>query len=279
MSKYKKVVIMKKKLYVILILSIILVIILFLSFNGTKEYSKDIEGVLIFSKTSKLYKYEECKDFYLLNYDDNHQRLKDVEKKCINRVVFKTFKNKKEIEEELNEKYETQLCNNEKRFYDSKNNFTIINYSIEKENKLSKFLNIDYINGKINIDDCNMVFSDIEYGYDYSYKSHSNKFLDYQYYDKDGKIYKVYSDCVDCLTIKNGTGTNMTFRSMLNYEYIDMNIFLNYLEQETETGKTSKEEYINGTLYKNDIFNLFKCKNKTIIISDKLNFSKELCEV
>lgn len=275
---------MKKRFILLTLVLLIVLGFIFLkniSF-GTKYYNISNNKNLYILKNS-FFVSNQC-DGYWENYY-NGEVYGDEKKLCINKIKFKTFLSKKSIKRNLQnlvKKYEEKTCRNKTTYTDS--NLTIIDFGIEETGLLNTYY-ISYIDGNININDCNIVddYKNIEYKYDYSYIP-KEKILEpeYKYMANNGKLYEVYTDYSDGLLIKNGSGEYHSLPTMLKFNYMDMDTLIKALDYQAEQNIVTKVEYENGTFYKNNVFSLFQCSintgNKNIYISDNLEYSEDFCK-
>lgn len=268
---------MKQKVYFAISMLLIIIIILCVMINIEKSYKG------YFSLPYIKYIEKDCSEKMINHFDEKDKYSSKGKEVCVINAYFTSLKNYKSIDKKIKKilsNYDKKLCNNNiYTYYDKKNDITIMNYNIKQDKLYSKYY-ISYVKGKISNSNCKIIddYTKVEYGYDLSNmsKKEKHKITDkqYVYSHEDGKVYNVYSDCPECLTVKNGRGKMTKLVDMLNGNYIKMNTFLEGIEHDVTKNNTKKEEHDKGTLYTNKKFSLFLCNNKSIYISEKIDLSK-----
>lgn len=274
----------RHKLTVLLGIIVGIFLISYIIFNITENYyiNKKHTGIIMPSNY-KIKDYLECSRKYTLYYDDNNNKLEKTNQVCIKKLILTSSKEEGKLKKDLDSivaKYNSKICRNQNVLYDSNKNITIFKYELTSKNEIS----IEYMNSNINNDDCKLIknIEEISYKYDYSYYYPLNPNIrkSFSYIGSDNLNHDVYSDCGDCLTIKNGKGTYETFKTMIRYSYIDMETLVLFLEKQSEMNKATKKINEIGTLYSNDEFQLFVCGSElknNVYISDKINLSDIEC--
>lgn len=227
-----------KKIYITFFI-IILILILILTLLaikiipcGTKTYEIREKAQISIPKISIVKSEEECVDMLDIQFDRNSPNHNE-KKICINKITFDTILNQnstiKILEKSIQEN-KSILCNNNRIVYYC-GGLTILDYGIEKEGFINTFY-IKFVNHIIDADDCYIIKDVNNFEYDYNTymvneEDQKNKKLktEFQYLDKDGNKYDVYTTCSECLKIKNGVGFFNSFRSMMSDGYIDMQNF------------------------------------------------------
>ncbi len=266
----------QKSLFAISML-LIVIVILCVMINIEKKYKT------YFSLPYIKYIEKDCSEKMVYHFDEKDKYSSKGKETCMVNTYFTSLKNYKSVDKKIKRiisNSDKKLCNNNNyTYYDKKDDITIINYNIKQDKLYSKYY-ISYIKGKISNNNCKLIddYTKVEYGYDKSNLPKENKYKitdkQYVYSHEDGNVYNVYSDCPNCLTIKNGVGKMTTLVDMLKGNYIKMNTFLEGLEHDVTKNNTKKESHEKGTLYTNKKFSLFLCNNKSIYISENIDPSK-----
>lgn len=261
---------MKKKIIRTILLVIIVLFIIGVKFIpfGSKSYTnKQMASTLIIPRLSFFEK--EC---------------------CMFSTTFRSFRSVDSLQKELNKimkKYEKKTCNNKTVYYDSKNKITIYEYGVENGLLFNTYY-INYDNVTMTNDDCNEItdFKKIEYKYYHipDNQERDSLSIHFKYLNENDKLYNVYTDCRDCLSLKKGMGYWETFENELSSSYISMNTLIEFLDYQVSNNKATKKYYSNKeiVLYKNDDFSLLKCNtasgNQDVYISDKLEYDESYCK-
>lgn len=195
---------------------------------------------------------------------------------CMTSVTFTSPRSALFLQAELNDimsKYESYTCNNNKYYYDEKEDITISEYGVELGFLFNTFY-ITYDKGKRNASDCSVINDPTKLTYQIDYRAKNGYGICYipekfTYKNENGEIYNVYYECIGDLLFQTGLGKMNFLNSMLSYEWISMEDVINYLEYEVKNSNFTKNTYEKNILYKNKDFSLLQCDttDKDIYIS------------
>lgn len=193
---------------------------------------------------------------------------------CMTSVTFTSPRSALFLQAELNDimsDYESYTCNNNKYYYDEKEDITISKYGVEVGLLFNTFY-ITYDKGKRNANECSITTNYQELKYvvmpvnetGYCYIDESLK-----YKDSDNKLNNLHYECFGNFAIENGRGKMIYLDDMLQYGWITMDTIIDFLDYQVKQKRTSKSVHGKNILYKNKDFSLLQCNttDKDIYIS------------
>lgn len=269
---------MKKRTIFIILIIIFLILGILLKFIPFKVTEYKIDSLSLKIPAMSFY-----------NKKIKHKNNFISDKGNIYTIQFKNFRSKYTIEKELKkilDKYEIKECNNNKIYYNKNDDFTIINYKINKGFLFNTFY-IEVLKGNTNINICSKITDPSKLKYVIMSSSLNYNNLPYtpsklKYLNKDGNISNIYYNHSDDILFYTGTGKAKYLQDLLQFGWISMQDILDFLEYQEKNNKAKKINEKDYTLYYNKDFSLLKCTNKNnndIYISNKKTlYNDDICK-